>query len=183
MVVGDLVHDGVRYFLIRQAHGSTYQIPEWMFAQEASALAIVAIPRLPVGQLILLRRFADQLMANFPGSKIPEGSAMKRLSYTQLDLFVISVEPVALTDAERQMAGDEEVYLKVYDSVSEARASIGRYLAVYNEGCPHSSLDGHTPDEADFDEKETAMAAPTSPSILSQLWSVNRHRKLALTHF
>jgi putative transposase len=53
----------------------------------------------------------------------------------------------------------EEVYLKGYDSVSEARASIGRYLAFYNEGRPHSSLDARTPDEAYFGKQETAMAA------------------------
>jgi putative transposase len=53
----------------------------------------------------------------------------------------------------------EEVYLKAYDSVSDARASIGRYLAFYNERRPHSSLDGKTPDEAYFGKKETAMAA------------------------
>ena len=39
----------------------------------------------------------------------------------------------------------EEVYLRAYDSVSEARASIGRYLDFYNGRRPHSSLDGmHT---------------------------------------
>jgi putative transposase len=53
----------------------------------------------------------------------------------------------------------EEVYLRAYDSVSDARASIGRYLAFYNERRPHSSLDGRTPDEAYFGIKETAMAA------------------------
>lgn len=53
----------------------------------------------------------------------------------------------------------EEVYLKGYDSVSEARASIGRYLAFYNKGRPHSSLDARTPDEAYFGKQETAMAA------------------------
>ena len=42
----------------------------------------------------------------------------------------------------------EEVYLKAYDSVSEARASIGRYLNFYNGRRPHSSLDGTTPDQA-----------------------------------
>ena len=41
----------------------------------------------------------------------------------------------------------EEVYLRAYDSVSEARASIAKYLAFYNQGRPHSSLDGRTPDE------------------------------------
>ena len=53
----------------------------------------------------------------------------------------------------------EEVYLKAYDRVSEARASIGRYLAFYNERRPHSALDGRRPDEACFGKHETAMAA------------------------
>jgi len=53
----------------------------------------------------------------------------------------------------------EEVYLHAYDSVSEARASISRYLAFYNERRPHSSLDARTPDEAYSSRKETAMAA------------------------
>jgi len=42
----------------------------------------------------------------------------------------------------------EEVYLRAYDSVSEARALIGRYLDFYNTGRPHASLDGMTPDQA-----------------------------------
>jgi putative transposase len=42
----------------------------------------------------------------------------------------------------------EEVYLRAYDTVSEARASIGRYLEFYNRRRPHSSLDGSTPDHA-----------------------------------
>ena len=44
----------------------------------------------------------------------------------------------------------EEVYLKAYDSVAEARASIGRYLAFYNGRRPHSILDRRTPDQAYF---------------------------------
>lgn len=53
----------------------------------------------------------------------------------------------------------EEVYLKAYQSVSEARASIGRYLQFYNTLRPHSALDRRTPDEAYFGEKDIAMAA------------------------
>ena len=44
----------------------------------------------------------------------------------------------------------EEIYLRAYDTVTEARASIGRYLGVYNARRPHSSLDRRTPDEAYF---------------------------------
>jgi putative transposase len=44
----------------------------------------------------------------------------------------------------------EEVYLRAYDSASEARSSIGRYLDFYNRRRPHSSLDGATPDHAYF---------------------------------
>jgi putative transposase len=44
----------------------------------------------------------------------------------------------------------EEVYLRAYDSVSEARASIGQYLDLYNRRRPHSSLDDRTPDQAYF---------------------------------
>ncbi|CAN2534192.1 IS3+family+transposase+ISRj2 [Methylocapsa aurea] len=53
----------------------------------------------------------------------------------------------------------EEVYLRAYDSVSEARASIAKYLAFYNERRPHSSLDSRTPDEAYFGCGEAVMAA------------------------
>ncbi len=41
----------------------------------------------------------------------------------------------------------EEVYLRAYETVSEARAAIGRYIEFYNARRPHSSLGGMTPDE------------------------------------
>jgi putative transposase len=53
----------------------------------------------------------------------------------------------------------EEVYLKAYDSVSEARASIGCYLDFYNRRRPHSSLDRRTPDQAYFDPLPFRAAA------------------------
>jgi putative transposase len=53
----------------------------------------------------------------------------------------------------------EEVYLKAYDTVGEARASIGRYLDFYNGRRPHSSLDGSTPDQAYFTSLPIHMAA------------------------
>ena len=53
----------------------------------------------------------------------------------------------------------EEVYLRAYDSVGEARASIGRYLDFYNRKRPHSSLDARTPDQAYFDHLPQVAAA------------------------
>jgi putative transposase len=53
----------------------------------------------------------------------------------------------------------EEVYLKAYDSVSEARAAIGRSLTFYNGQRPHSSLDRRTPDQAYFTQRSHSAAA------------------------
>jgi len=44
----------------------------------------------------------------------------------------------------------EEVYLKSYESVSEARASLGRYFEFYNYVRLHQSLDYRTPAEVYF---------------------------------
>lgn len=56
----------------------------------------------------------------------------------------------------------EEVYLRAYASVSEARTGIGRYLSFYNSRRPHSSLDGKTPDQAYFNQPmpEAVAAQP-----------------------
>ena len=53
----------------------------------------------------------------------------------------------------------EEVYLRAYDTVSDARVSIGRYLDFYNGRRPHSSLDGGTPDQAYFNPLPFRAAA------------------------
>ena len=52
----------------------------------------------------------------------------------------------------------EEVYLRAYDDVPAARASIGRYLAFYNTRRPHTALDRRTPDQAYFDPLPLRMA-------------------------
>lgn len=54
----------------------------------------------------------------------------------------------------------EEVYLRAYASVSEARSSIGRYLGFYNATRPHSSLGGQTPDRAYLNQPSPVPAAP-----------------------
>ena len=53
----------------------------------------------------------------------------------------------------------EEVYLKAYDTVAEARSSLSQYLDFYNRLRPHSSLDRRTPDEAYFHPTPYAEAA------------------------
>jgi putative transposase len=44
----------------------------------------------------------------------------------------------------------EEVYLRAYESVSDAKAYLGAYFHKYNTRRPHQSLDGKTPDEIYF---------------------------------
>jgi len=53
----------------------------------------------------------------------------------------------------------EEVYLRAYDSVGEARTSLGRYLTFFNRKRPHSSLDARTPDQAYFHHMPQVRAA------------------------
>ena len=59
----------------------------------------------------------------------------------------------------------EEIYLMAYETVSDARASIGRYLAFYNGRRPHSSLDRQTPDQAYFTRLPQIAAAVTCKGI------------------
>ena len=53
----------------------------------------------------------------------------------------------------------EEVYLHAYESVSQARASIDRYIDFYNTTRPHSSLRDHTPDQVYFNRLPESLAA------------------------
>lgn len=53
----------------------------------------------------------------------------------------------------------EEVYLKAYDTVSAARASLASYFTFYNTTRPHSAHHGQTPDEAYFGPTPMTLAA------------------------
>lgn len=53
----------------------------------------------------------------------------------------------------------EEIYLRAYANVPEARAGIGQYIQFFNAGRPHSSLDGRTPDEAYFNQLPSMVIA------------------------
>jgi putative transposase len=54
----------------------------------------------------------------------------------------------------------EEIYLRAYASVPEARASLGRYIDhFYNARRPHSSLDRQPPDEAYFNASSSLPMA------------------------
>ena len=53
----------------------------------------------------------------------------------------------------------EEIYLRAYNTVPEARISIGKYLEFYNCGRPHSSLGGQTPDQIYSGQSHHAAAA------------------------
>jgi putative transposase len=53
----------------------------------------------------------------------------------------------------------EEVYLKAYASVGEARTSLARYFAFYNTRRPHQALDGRPPDRAYYSNQQLPAAA------------------------
>ena len=53
----------------------------------------------------------------------------------------------------------EEVYLKAYENVAEARSSIDCYLKFYNGRRPHSALDRLTPDQAYYASLSLRVAA------------------------
>jgi len=53
----------------------------------------------------------------------------------------------------------EEVYLKAYESVAEARSSISCYMNFYNGRRPHSALDRRTPDQAYYASLPRRVAA------------------------
>ena len=53
----------------------------------------------------------------------------------------------------------EEVQLRAYETVGEARHSIGRNLDFYNGRRPYSSLDDMTPDQAYFNSLPLRLAA------------------------
>ena len=53
---------------------------------------------------------------------------------------------------------NEEVYLHAYDSGREARESLTRYFAFYNQRRVHERLDYATPDEVYFAGLATSTA-------------------------
>ena len=54
----------------------------------------------------------------------------------------------------------EEVYLRAYNNVPDARSSLGRYIGgFYNTKRPHSSLERKTPDEAYFNKLQAIPLA------------------------
>jgi putative transposase len=53
----------------------------------------------------------------------------------------------------------EEVYLHAYDTVSDAKAGLARYIDFYNRCRPHRALDGMTPDAVYFDSLPASLAA------------------------
>lgn len=53
----------------------------------------------------------------------------------------------------------EEVYLKAYESVSQAREGLAKYFEFYNRRRPHSSLDRMTPEQFYFNSRPVPKAA------------------------
>jgi len=68
----------------------------------------------------------------------------------------------------------EEVYLKGYQRVPEARAGIGAYLGFYNEERPHQALGYRTPREV-FEMGNVGVLATTSEQNLEEGCTFEQH--------
>jgi putative transposase len=64
----------------------------------------------------------------------------------------------------------EEVYLKDYQNVPEARAVIGRYFGFYNQRRPHQALGYRTPGEVYFRQEAPDLLGPQLPSSSEAGW-------------
>jgi putative transposase len=75
-------------------------------------------------------------------------------SATTLNSYAVSI-------VERlwRMIKYEEVYLRAYDTVGDARASLGWYIEFYDARRPHSSLDRQMRDRAYFNRQPLLAAA------------------------
>jgi putative transposase len=62
---------------------------------------------------------------------------------------------------ERQVRRRVSVYLYAHDSVTEARQGLARHFTFYNQGRPHSALDGQTPDMVYFSMRALARGRVT----------------------
>src|SRR5467141_3473738 len=98
--------------------------------------------------IVFLGHFAD----------FPDPRQRGKVIYPLNEVLLLCLLAV-LAGAETFVDKYEEVYLRAYENVSEARASIGRYLDFYNGRRPHSSLDGTTPDQAYFTSLPFRLAA------------------------
>ncbi|WP_431523417.1 DUF5372 family protein [Mesorhizobium captivum] len=103
-VVGEHDHDGIRHLLIRQPHGGTFHLPDWMAAPQAGSVAIIAAPRLPLTHLLELRALVDHLVASLPRDPIFGGGHADEESAAHPTGFV---RAPALPPAK--MSGEERV--------------------------------------------------------------------------
>ncbi len=62
----------------------------------------------------------------------------------------------------------ECVYLQAFETGSEARAGIGRWIAYYNETRPHSVFDGRTPEEVYYGRAAPSPGHAPERALLAQ---------------
>jgi|ERR1700722_15975752 len=75
----------------------------------------------------------------------------------------------------------EEVYIKAYGSVAEARQGIGGWLGIYNEKRPHQALGYRTPrvvhEGAAFEYVDNASASPSDAPALPTYSQAHQQQK------
>ena len=132
----------------------------------------VLLRHVPPARLAIMHRI-DALHGEYPfaGSRMmrdllrAEGITIGRLAVATL-MRRMCIE--ALYQRPNQVWAMDITYIsmargfvcrRAYDGVSDARASLGRYLGCYNTRRPHSSLRTPTPERADPDHLPQVLAA------------------------
>ena len=76
----------------------------------------------------------------------PVSASLAICTYGEIDNETISVD--SYIERFHRSLKEEEVWVSQYQSLEEARSSIGRYLWEYNHDRPHRGLRDRTPREA-----------------------------------
>ncbi|WP_353001223.1 DUF5372 family protein [Mesorhizobium sp. M1295] len=126
-VVGEHDHDGICHLLVRQPHGGTFHLPDWIAAPQAGSVAIVAAPRLSLTHLLELRALLDHLVGSLPRDSISGGGHADEES---------AAHPTGFVCAHHTMSGEERVKAVVLlqSLLVEAASVQGVGLLIPEEG-------------------------------------------------
>jgi transposase InsO family protein len=127
------------YFVIARPNASQFQVPVWMTDPGAAAMTVRESPRVDLGALRPLRRLLDATRLSSDARSLESRGI--RVSMDGKGRFLDNIFIERLWRSLKY----EDVFIKAYGSVAEARQGIGDWLRFYNEERLHQALGYRTP--------------------------------------